>query len=95
MHVISFKRIREFFSTYHDAESSLTAWYKTTKSASWKNLAELKQAYPSADLVGRYTVFNIGGNKYRLIARIVYRSQTIFVVAVLTHEEYDMGKWKE
>ena len=95
MHVISFRRIREFFSNHRDAEGSLTAWYKVTKKANWQNLAELKSTYPSADLVGRYVVFNIGGNKYRLIARIVYRSRTIFVVAVMTHEEYDLGKWKE
>jgi mRNA interferase HigB len=95
MHVISFRRIRQFFSTHRDAESSLTAWYKTTKKANWRNFAELKQFYPSADLVGRHTVFNIKGNKYRLIARIVYRSQTLFVVAIMTHEEYDLGKWKE
>ena len=94
MHVISFKRIREFFSTHRDAESSLMAWYRTAKRASWQNIAELKKVYPSADLVGRYTVFNIGGNKYRLIARTVYRSQTVFSVAVMTHEEYDLGKWK-
>jgi mRNA interferase HigB len=95
MHVISLKRLREFFSTHRNAESSLMAWYKTAKKANWQNLAELKAVYPSADLVGRYMVFNIGGNKYRLIARIVYRSQTLFVVAVMTHEEYDLGKWKE
>jgi mRNA interferase HigB len=94
MHVISFKRIREFFSTHRDAETSLTAWYKTTKKANWQSLADLKRVYPSADLIGRYSVFNIKGNKYRLIARIVYRSQTLFVVAVMTHEEYDLGKWK-
>ena len=95
MHVISYKRIREFFSTHRDVESSLTAWYKTTKKANWHSIVELKLVYPSADLVGRYTVFNIGGNKYRLIARIVYRSQTIFVVRIMTHEEYDLGKWEE
>jgi len=55
----------------------------------------VKRVYPSADLVGRYTVFNIRGNKYRLIARVVYRSQTVFVVAIMTHEEYDLGNWKE
>jgi mRNA interferase HigB len=95
MNVISFKRIREFSSTHRDAETSLTAWYKTTKRANWQNLAELKTVYPSGDLVGRFVVFNIGGNKYRLIARIVYRSQTVFVVAVMTHEQYGLGKWKE
>ena len=95
MNVISLKRIREFSLAHRDAGPSLLAWYRTAKRCSWQNLADLKQTYPSADLVGRYTVFNIRGNKYRLVARIVYRSQTLFVVAVMTHEEYDLGKWKE
>ena len=95
MNVISYKRIREFSSRHRNAEASLRAWYEIAKKADWQNLAELKQVYPTADLVGRYTVFNIKGNRYRLIARIVYRSQTLFIVAILTHEEYDLGKWKE
>jgi len=95
MNVISFKRIRNFTSLHRDAASSLNAWYTVVKKAKWQNLAELKQVYPSADLVDRYTVFNIKGNKYRLVSRIVYRSQTVFIVAIMTHEEYDRGKWKE
>jgi mRNA interferase HigB len=95
MHVVSFKRLREFFATHRDSESSLNAWFRTVKKVNWQTLSELRQTYPSADLVGRYVVFNISGNKYRLISRIVYRSQTVFVIAVLTHKEYDLGKWKE
>jgi mRNA interferase HigB len=95
LNVISFKRIRDFSSAHPDAYAAWTAWYKTAKRAIWQNLAELKQTYPATDSVGRYVVFNIKGNKYRLVARIVYRSQTIFIVAVMTHEEYDLGKWKE
>ena len=95
MNVISYKRIREFSSRHRDAQNSLKAWYTTAKKSNWQNLAELREVYPSADLVGRYTVFNISGNKYRLIARIIYRSQTVFIIAVLTHEEYDLGRWKE
>ncbi|HEV7398289.1 MAG TPA: type II toxin-antitoxin system HigB family toxin [Pyrinomonadaceae bacterium] len=94
MNVISYKRIREFSSVHRDAEISLRAWFTNVRKAKWQNLAELKQVYPSADLVGRYTVFNVKGNKYRLIARIVFRSQTVFVVAIMTHEEYDLGKWR-
>jgi mRNA interferase HigB len=56
--------------------------------------AEIRQIYPSADIVGKYTVFNIKGNNYRLIAEINYRSQTIFVRYILTHSEYDKNKWK-
>ena len=95
MNVISFGRIREFTSTHRDAVSSLKAWYTTVKKSHWHHLAELKQVYPAADVVGRYTVFNIKGNKYRLVSRIVYRSQTVFIVSIMTHEEYDLGKWKE
>jgi mRNA interferase HigB len=95
MNVISFKRLRDFSSAHRDAYTALAAWYKTVKRANWQNLAELKQTYPTADLVERYVVFNISGNKYRLVARIVYRSQTVFVIRVMTHKEYDLGKWKE
>ena len=95
MNVISYKRIRQFSSIYRDAEIPLRAWYSTVRKAGWQSLAELKRVYPSADLVGRYTVFNIRGNKYRLIARIVYRSQTLFIAEILTHEEYDRERWKE
>lgn len=95
MNVISFKRIREFTAAHRDAGSSLRAWYTTVKKSRWESLAELKRVYPTADLVARYTVFNIKGNKYRLISRIVYRSQTVFIVAIMTHEEYDLGKWKQ
>ena len=95
MNVISFRTIREFTLTHRDAGSSLKAWYTTVKKSRWRNLADLKEVYPAADLVARYTVFNIKGNKYRLITRIVYRSQTVFIVAILTHAEYDLGKWKD
>ena len=94
MNAISFKRIREFSLVHPDAESSLKAWFTTVKKSRWRNLAELKETYPAADQVGRYTIFNIRGNKYRLISRIVYRSQTVFIVMILTHDEYSVGRWK-
>lgn len=95
MNVISFKRIREFTLAHRDAEASLRAWYTTAKKSQWQNLAEVKRIYPSAYFFARFTIFNIKGNRYRLITRIVYRSQTVFIVAIMTHEEYDLGKWKE
>jgi mRNA interferase HigB len=63
--------------------------------ASWRSLVEVRGTYPHADLVGSVTVFNIAGNKYRLIARIQYASQAIYIRCVLTHAEYDKGDWKE
>jgi mRNA interferase HigB len=95
VNVISLRRIREFSLLHRDAETPLRAWYTTTRSCNWQSFVELREVYPSADLVGRYTVFNIKGNKYRLIARVVYRSQTVFIIAIMTHDEYDLGKWKE
>jgi mRNA interferase HigB len=64
------------------------------RTADWKTPAEMKKVYPSADLVGRRTVFNIAGNKYRLIARMNYETQRVFVLYILTHAEYDHGEWK-
>jgi mRNA interferase HigB len=89
MNVISYKKVRDFILKHADSDAALNAWYATAKKANWKNLAEVQQRYLHADLVGRYTVFNISNNKYRLIARIVYRSQTIFIIDILTHREYD------
>jgi mRNA interferase HigB len=94
MHIISRKRLLEFAENHADSETALDAWYRTTKTADWQNLVELREIYPSADLVGIYTVFNIKGNHYRLIAEINYRSGTIFIRNILTHAEYDQERWK-
>lgn len=64
------------------------------EAADWKNPADVKKTFGAADIVGSQTVFNIGGNKYRLIARIAYVLQTVLVRYVLTHAEYDKGDWK-
>jgi mRNA interferase HigB len=76
-----------------DSESSLQAWYKTAKKAEWKTLAAVRKVYPQADAVGNYTVFNIRGNRYRLIAEINYQFQQI-LIRKLTHKEYIEGNWK-
>ena len=94
MHIISRKSLRLFSAIHADAEAPLDTWYRATKAAQWRNLAELKLIFPSADLVGQFTVFNVKGNHYRLIAEINYRSGTIFVRHILTHADYDKGHWK-
>lgn len=94
MNTISRKKIREFVKVHPDSKSSLTAWYKITKKAQWRNLAEVRQVYPHADIVGNYTVFNIRGNHYRLISEVNYQFQQILIREILTHEEYDEEKWK-
>lgn len=97
VHIISRKRLREFWGQrqFRNSEAALRQWFKTTSKAAWHNLAGVRETYAHADPVGSCTVFNIGGNKYRLITKIFYQHQTVLVRAVLTHEEYDEGKWKD
>lgn len=64
------------------------------RKANWNSFAEVKQVYSNADLVERRTVFNISGNKYRLIARLNYRAEVAFVLSILTHADYEKGDWK-
>lgn len=94
MHIISKIRLKEFWLHHPDAESSLRTWYKLASSAAWENFVQLRDLFPAADLVGNFTVFNIGGNKYRLIALVDYNYQKVFVRYILTHTEYDDGGWK-
>ncbi len=85
----------DFWARHPQAEHSLTAWHQIVRHAAWESWAELRTTLPSADRVGRLTVFNIGGNKYRLIARVEYRLQRLYVRQVLTHDEYNKNEWKE
>jgi len=94
MRIIKRGALVEFWQRHPDAKASLEAWYTVVRRAIWKTPAELKAVYGNADLVGRRTVFNIAGNKYRLIARVNYQTQRVFVLHILTHSEYDRGDWK-
>lgn len=95
MHIISKKALREFWEKYPDSQTSLVRWFKLIGKQELKNFAELREVYPSADQVGNLTVFNIGGNKYRLIVSIHFNRQKVYVRHVLTHAEYDKGDWKK
>ena len=93
--VITRKRIVEFGDKHPDCINALESWYRVIKHSQYNSFAQLRQTFPSADQVGKLTVFNIGGNKARLIAAIHYNTQRVYIRHVLTHEEYDRGKWKE
>ena len=95
MHIITRKRLNEFAEKHPDAKSALQHWYKQVKSKDFKSFVELRKTFPSADQVGKLTVFNLGGNKARLIVAIHYNRRIIYIRAVLTHKEYDEGTWKE
>ena len=84
------------FSEKHpDCASALDSWYRVVKHTRFTSFAELRRTFPNADQVGNLTVFNIGGNKARLVAAVHYRAQRVYIRDVLTHKEYDRGKWKE
>jgi mRNA interferase HigB len=94
MRVISKRTLREFWEKHTNAEPNLLQWYQRTSEAAWKNLAEVRQVFLSADIVGNFTIFNISGNNYRLITFIDYEYQLIFIRCVLTHAEYNKENWK-
>lgn len=77
-----------------DLAHALTMWRTATAAAKWSNLAQLKVDFPSADYVPPFTVFNVKGNRYRLITLIDYAEQVVVVRNVLTHAAYSKGKWK-
>jgi len=92
--VISRKALLEFSRKHPNAAQPLDNWYRRALKAQWKNLADVKLDYPHADSVGDCTVFNIAGNKYRLITRIKYEYRVVYIRFVLTHAEYSRGGWK-
>jgi len=94
LHVLSRKRLLEAARVHGDAGGALDIWYRMAKKAEWKNLMKVRRELPTADAVGKFTVFNIKGNAYRLITEINYWTGKIFVRRVLTHAEYSKGAWK-
>jgi mRNA interferase HigB len=94
MHVISLRLLRAFWERHPRSETSLRAWYQVVRHANGSSLGDLQQTYPTADQVERLTVFSIGGNEFRLVARVEYQRQEVYVRAVLTHAEYEREAWK-
>src|SRR6059058_2138971 len=91
--IITRKRLREFARRYPDAAEPLEKWYRVVRDAEWENLQDARRVYPHADAVAvasgnTVTVFNIGGNKYRLIVAIHYDRQRVYVLRLLRHAEY-------
>ncbi len=99
MRVISKSRLRHFWEQpgFEDSEGPFRAWYThvNSKSVAWQVWADLKADFATASIVGNCVVFNVGGNKYRLVTRVFFPSQKVFILKVMTHKEYDKGKWKQ
>ena len=94
MHVITKKRIKEAKILFKESASSLDGWYQVISNNSFKNFAELKKFFRSVDKVDNLYVFDIGGNKVRLIASIHFDRQRIYIRHILNHNEYARGQWK-
>ena len=94
MHVISRKNLLEAVAVHADLSAPLDAWYRIATKAGWKSLQDVRKTLPSADAVGMFTVFNIKGNAFRLIAEINYATGRLYIRHVLTHAAYDKGGWK-
>ena len=92
MRIVSHRRLVEFYSSegHGDSQAALERWYDTAEKADWKNLSDIKVDFPATDYVGnQHYVFNIKGNKYRLIVVVKFTIGHIFIRFVGTHSEYD------
>lgn len=95
MHVISEKKLKTFWEAHPDAKTPLKAWYSLLSSGQYSNTSELKASFGSVDLIKRNShVFNIGGNKYRILANMEFQKQQIYILEVMTHAQYDTDFWK-
>ena len=89
MHVITRSRLQEFWRRYPDAESSLRAWLAVVRMKRYTGPHEVRQDFASVSFLGTWrTVFNIGGNKYRLVVDMRYDLGRVYIRSVLTHAEY-------
>lgn len=99
MHVISRKALRQFAVRHPAAAGPLDRWYELAAYAQWDSIRDVRLTFPQADAVRvasghEVTVFNVGGNRYRLVTAIHYNRRKLFVLAVLTHADYTRGAWK-
>jgi mRNA interferase HigB len=95
VHVITIGRLREFWEKHPQSKTPLESWHKAAKKAAWKKFEDVKVDHGAVDRIDKFTVFDIGGNKWRLVAAIHYNRKIVFIRHVLTHEQYSRGKWKE
>ena len=94
MHLISAGKLKEAASKYLDAVEIVRNFARKIEFSNWQNLIEIQADYRTAEAVGNFTVFNIKGNRYRLILSIDYEAQVAYFKYFMTHAEYDKDDWK-
>ncbi|MCE9550554.1 MAG: type II toxin-antitoxin system HigB family toxin [Betaproteobacteria bacterium] len=93
MHIISLKALRTFWGKHTKAESPMRYWHTLVEQTIFEDFNHVKKVFGSADYVAPYTIFDVGGNSFRLITVIHYNARKVFIRLVLTHSEYD--KWSK
>jgi mRNA interferase HigB len=93
--VISKRELFRKSLKYPDARIAIQTWAETASQAAWTSLAEIRRSFPATDMIGKLAIFNVKGNSYRLIVRVEFAGQRIYVKEFLTHAEYDKGAWKK
>lgn len=94
MRIISEKRLRDFWQKNSAAENAMREWIMTVKLADWNNFSDVRKTFNHSDIFGGCTIFDVGGNKYRIIAKAAFQIKVVFIRFVLTHKEYDEKKWQ-
>ena len=89
------RHAREKAAKYPDAKTALQVWLDTAVEANWQHLDDVRKSFPATDMVGPLAIFNIRGNTYRLIVRLVFQNQRIYIKEFLTYAEYDKNRWKK
>ena len=92
MRIITERKLREFWQQNRSAESSMKQWIKVVEAADWQNFSDLRQTFNHADVHNRLTIFDVGGNNFRIIAKVEYAKHIVFIKAVLTHKQYETHK---
>ena len=95
MNVISKSILLEKAARHADANVAVLDWLGVAKQADWHSLDDIRKTYPATDMVGALAIFNIRGNRYRLIVRMSFKRRRIYIKEFLTHAEYDKGGWKK
>ena len=94
MRIISEKKLREFWGIHPEAENSMREWIRVVRFADWESFSDIRKTFNHADIYRCCIIFDVGGNKYRIIAKVAYKIHIVFIRFVLTHKEYDEQKWQ-
>jgi mRNA interferase HigB len=95
MRIVHWGRAKKFWRDHPDARVPLMMWRDAVTKATWKNFPDVQKTFTRASFVDGKTVFNIKSNVYRLVAAVVFEEGTLYIRYIMTHEVYDLNKWRQ